>query len=543
MFNSVIQVPHPVNEPVFDYAPGNPARAELQARIQELASSEVEIPLVIGGKEVRTGTMGKAVLPHRHSHVVAQYHRAGPDEVRAAIAASAEARRDWGEWPWQERVSVFLRAAELLATRWRSTVNGATVLNQSKTPHQAEIDAACELIDFWRFNARYAQEIYEQQVTSDEGVWNWLDYRPLEGFIYAVSPFNFTAIGGNLTGAPALMGNTVIWKPSDSAVYASYFVYKILEEAGLPPGVINFIPGPPKEVTEVALADPKFAGLHFTGSTEVLRSLWRQSADNLDKYHTYPRIVGETGGKDFIMVHPSAEPQAVLTAIVRGSFEYQGQKCSAASRAYIPESVWKIIKDDLVGTTEGISMGDPADFSNYMGAVIHKNAFTKIMGYIDRARDSADAQILVGGEGDDSEGYFIRPTIIQALKPDYESMREEIFGPVMTVYVYPDGEWSETLTLLDRTSMYGLTGAIFARDRKAIMEAHKALRYAAGNFYVNDKPTGAVVGQQPFGGARASGTNDKAGSPMNLMRWVSPRVVKETFVSELDYRYPFMDSE
>lgn len=541
--HAIPKVPAPENEPVFEYAPGDPARAELKARLAEMSATEIEIPLIIGGKEVRTGTMAEGSMPHNHGHRLAQWHLAGESEAKAAMDAAVTAQKEWASWPWQERVSVFLRAAELVSGRHRATLNAATMLGQSKTAHQAEIDAAAELADFFRFNASFAQSIYEQQPRPGPGVWNWLDYRPIEGFVYAISPFNFTAIGGNLSGAPALMGCGVIWKPSHSAVLSNYYVAKIFEEAGLPPGVINFIPGPAPKISELAFAHPDFAGVHFTGSTDVFQGIWSQVGQNIARYKGYPRLVGETGGKDFLIAHPSADAQAVVTAIIRGSFEYQGQKCSALSRVYVSQSMWEDIESTLIEETEGITMGDPADFTNYMGAVIHQQAFSKITSYIEGARASDDAEIIAGGQSDDSTGYFIRPTIIRAHRPDYVSMCDEIFGPVVSVYVYPDGDWHETLELVDATSPYALTGAVFADDRRAVMEAHAALRFSAGNFYVNDKPTGAVVSQQPFGGGRASGTNDKAGSVFNLLRWVSPRTVKETFVPPRDYRYSFLESD
>lgn len=538
-----IAVPTPVNEPVRAHAPGDPQRISLKTRMEAMAGERLDIPCVIGGREIRTGSTSPAVVPHRHAHVLADWHRAGPEETRQAIAAALEAKREWASWPFEERAAVFLRAADLLTGPWRDTLNAATILGQGKTVYQSEIDAVCEMADFFRFNVHFARRILEEQPLSSPGFWNWTDYRPLEGFIYAVTPFNFTAIAGNLCGAPALMGNTVVWKPSESAVYSGWFVYKLLEAAGLPPGVVNFIPGDPQAITDVVLDSPDFAGLHFTGSTGVFRSLWKGVGDRIDRYRSYPRLVGETGGKDFIVAHPSADPEALTTAIVRGGFEYQGQKCSAASRAYIPESLWAAMGDRLREETEAIRMGDPADFRNFMGAVIHEGAFRRIEGYIHGARDSEDAQILAGGRTDGSEGWYVRPTLIRARTPDYVSMREEIFGPVVTLYVYPDNTWDETLKLVDRTSPYGLTGAVLAEDRRVVQQAHEALRFAAGNFYVNDKPTGAVVGQQPFGGSRASGTNDKAGSILNLYRWVSPRSVKETFDPARDYRYPFMGAE
>jgi 1-pyrroline-5-carboxylate dehydrogenase len=538
-----IQIPIPVNEPIRSYAPGSPEREELKSKLTEMSSTQIEIPLIIGGKEVRTGNTAKAVLPHRHGQVVAIWHRAGKAEVKQAVEAAAEAHREWSTWSWEDRASVFLRAAELLATTWRATVNAATMLVQSKTSHQAEIDAACELIDFWRFNTHFAERIYEEQPLSDAGMWNRVEYRPLEGFIYAITPFNFTSIAGNLQAAPAIMGNTVLWKPASSTAFSAYYLQRLFEAAGVPPGVINFIPGVSTEITEAVLASPSLAGIHFTGSTEVFQQLWRTVGENIAGYRTYPRLVGETGGKDFILAHPSAEPAAVVTAIVRGGFEYQGQKCSAVSRVYLPESVWRQVKDDLLEQVGEIRMGDVADFRNFMGAVTDRPAFDKITSYIEEAKKSPDADVLVGGGSDDSEGYFIEPTVILAHKPDYRSMCDEIFGPVVTIFVYPDSQWSETLELVDTTSPYALTGAVFATDRRAIREATNALRFAAGNFYINDKPTGAVVGQQPFGGARASGTNDKAGSMLNLVRWVSARTIKETFVPPTDYRYPYMDAE
>ncbi|NNF27332.1 MAG: L-glutamate gamma-semialdehyde dehydrogenase, partial [Gemmatimonadetes bacterium] len=508
-----------------------------------LASSEIEVPVIIGGKEIRTGDTEDIRAPHDHSLKLGTWHKAGEDEVRKAIESTLEAREEWARRPWADRAAIFLKAAELLSTTWRSTLNAATMLGQSKNPFQAEIDAACELIDFWRFNAYFAEQIFDQQPHSDTGVWNRTDYRPLEGFVYAVSPFNFTAIGGNLTGAPAMMGCGVVWKPSDSAVYSGYLTYKLLEEAGLPPGVINFVPGNPVTITDVAMGHPDFAGLHFTGSTAVFKSLWTKVGENIDTYRSYPRLVGETGGKDFIVAHPSADVDALRTAIVRGAFEYQGQKCSAASRAYIPASVWKSLKGGLIDDTESLKMGDVRDFRNVVNAVIHKRSFDKVSGYIERAKAASGVEVLAGGQCDDSDGFFVRPTILLAESPDYESMCEEIFGPVITVHVYPDNAWEDTLALVDGTSPYALTGAVFSQDRAAVRQALERLRFSAGNFYVNDKPTGAVVGQQPFGGARASGTNDKAGSPLNLLRWLSPRSLKETLVPPTDYRYSFMDEE
>ena len=541
--NGTYSVPHPKNEPVRSYAPGTSERDSIKARLATMAADQMEIPLIIGGQEIRTGRTTDAVMPHRHCHVLATCHRSGTDEIKQAIQASTDTHWEWSAMRWEDRASIFLTAAELLATTWRDTVNAATMLDQSKTVYQAEIDAACELIDFLRFNVHFAQTIYEGQVFSSEGMWNRTEYRPLEGFVYAVTPFNFTAIGGNLSSSPAIMGNTVLWKPSSAALLGSYYVMRLFEAAGLPPGVINFLPGPPAETTELVLSSPDFAGVHFTGSTGVFQGLWKTAGERIGSYRSYPRLVGETGGKDYIVAHPSADLDALKTAIVRGCFEYQGQKCSAASRVYVPESLWQQLKDPLVDETNAITMGEPTDFRNFMGAVIHASAFEKITGYIDRAAASSDADIIAGGEYDDSEGYFIRPTIIQSHKPDYESMCDEIFGPVVTVYTYPDAGWTEVLALVESTSPYALTGAVFSRDRVALREAREALRFTAGNFYINDKPTGAVVGQQPFGGGRASGTNDKAGSALNLLRWVSAQSIKETFVPPTDYRYAFMDAE
>jgi 1-pyrroline-5-carboxylate dehydrogenase len=526
---------------VLAYAPGSRERHELEAKLQEMSAQEIEIPLVIGGEEVRTGETVPVVMPHDHGHVIGRCHQAGPAEVERAIRASQEAWRSWARTPWADRAAIFLRAAELLATTWRATLNASTMLGQSKTAHQAEIDSACELIDFLRFNAHFAERIYEEQPLSSAGVWNRSDYRPLEGFIYAVTPFNFTAIGGNLPGAPALMGNVVLWKPSTSALHSAHHVMRLFMEAGLPPGVINFIPGDPVTVTRSVLEHPAYAGIHYTGSTSVFQSLWKQMGENIAEYRTYPRVVGETGGKDFIVVHPSADPDAVRTAIIRGAFEYQGQKCSAASRVYLPEGMWREMVGPLARDIDALTMGDVTDFRNFMGAVISARAFRDISGYLSRAAEDKEVEVLAGGTYDDSRGWFIRPTLLRAHDPEHETLCEEIFGPVVTVHVYPDAGWSETLRLVDRTSPYGLTGAVFAKGRDAIREASEALRFAAGNFYVNDKPTGAVVGQQPFGGSRASGTNDKSGSALNLLRWVSPRSVKETFVPPTDYRYPFME--
>jgi 1-pyrroline-5-carboxylate dehydrogenase len=539
--NGIPAPPPPINEPILSYAPGSSERVELEAELERQASEVVDIPLIIAGEEIQTGNTIDVVMPHAHGHVLARAHMAGPAEVRSAIDAAHDAHREWSTMRWDDRVAVFLKAADLLAGPRRARLNAATMLGQSKNAYQAEIDAAGETIDFFRFGVHFAEEIYGKQPISDRGVWNRAEYRALEGFIYAVSPFNFTAIGANLPGTPAIMGNTSVWKPSLTALLSNYYVMQLLEEAGLPPGVINFVPGDPVEVTKVVMSDPAFAGIHFTGSTAVFKSFWKTIGDNMSTYRTYPRIVGETGGKDFIAAHPSADSAAVKTAIVRGAFEYQGQKCSAASRAYVPASMWEELEGPLIAETASLTMGDVRDFSNFLNAVIDQKSFDKIKGYIDAARASDDAEVIVGGDCDDSTGWFVRPTIIRAKKPDYVTMCDEVFGPVITIYVYPDDEWEETLALVDSTSPYALTGAIFARDRRVIRHATDALDQAAGNFYINDKPTGAVVGQQPFGGARASGTNDKAGSMFNLLRWVSARSIKETFVSPTDYRYPFME--
>jgi len=540
-FSGTRRVPPPLNEPVKAYAPGSPERAELKAHLKAMASERIEIPLVIGGKEVRSGERGKSVMPHDHDHVLADWHKASTEHVEQATAAAAAARREWAIWPWEDRIAVFLKAAELLATTWRAPLNAATMLGQSKTAFQAEIDSAAELIDFWRFNPHYAQELYAEQPLSTASMWNQLDYRPLEGFVYAVTPFNFTSIAGNLPTSPALMGNTVLWKPASAAIPSAYRILKVLEAAGLPPGVINFVPGNAATVSDAVLSRPDLAGVHFTGSTEVFNSMWRTIGGSMSRYRSYPRIVGETGGKDFIVAHASADPQALAVAVVRGGYEYQGQKCSAASRIYVPRSIWSDVRDRIVGMIRDIRMGDVQDFRNFMGAVIDRKAFDGISAYLADAK--ANAKVLAGGEARGETGYFIEPTLIQTENPGSRLLCEEIFGPVVTAYVYDDPRWEETLRLVDETSPYALTGAVFATDRAAVRQAAAALRGAAGNFYVNDKPTGAVVGQQPFGGARGSGTNDKAGSKLNLVRWVSARAVKETFNPPLDYRYPFMAQE
>ena len=540
MNNARVAVPPPRNEPILGYAPGSAEKTAVKARLTEFTDGSVEIPLLIGGREVTTGDLGDCILPHDHQRRVATYHRGNAHTVDQAIAAAAAARADWSAMPWESRAAIFLKAAELLAGRYRQVLNAATMLNQSKTVFQAEIDAACELIDFWRFNASYLPEIYEQQPQSAPGMWNFVEYRALEGFIFAVTPFNFTSIAGNLPTSPALMGNTVVWKPASTSVFSAYWLMKLFEEAGLPPGVINLVPGRGAEIGNPAMAHPDLGGVHFTGSTEVFQGMWRTVGANIAGYKSYPRIVGETGGKDFVFAHVSAAPEELAAALIRGAFEYQGQKCSAASRAYVPESLWSSIRDRLVSAVEAIPYGDVADFTNFMGAVIDKATFDKLQGYIDRAKSDSAADVICGGVCDDSTGYFISPTIIQAHDPHYATMETELFGPILTIHVYKDSEYEQTLKLCDRTSPYALTGAIFGRDRAAINQAADTLRHAAGNFYINDKPTGAVVGQQPFGGSRASGTNDKAGSSLNLLRWVSTRTTKETFAPVRDYRYPHM---
>jgi len=543
MFPSVVSVPAPRNEPIRSYAPGSPEKQSLKAKLNEMLAQEIEIPVIVGGREVRTGVTGKSVCPHDHGHVLATYHQAGPKEVAQAIAASREAWKTWSVMPWEARASVFLKAAELLAGPWRDVLNGATMLNQSKTVFQAEIDAACEIIDFLRYNPHFMRFIYEQQPVSAPGTWNFVEYRALEGFVFAVSPFNFTSIGANLPTAPAMMGNVVLWKPASTAVVSSYYFMKLMQAAGLPDGVINFVPGRGGQVGNPVLASPDLAGLHFTGSTGTFQEMWRVIGNNIARYKTYPRIVGETGGKDFVFIHGSADPVAAATALVRGAFEYQGQKCSAASRSYIAKSIWPRVKESLLAQVGQIRMGDPLDFRNFMSAVIDRAAFDSIMDYIRYAQGSKDAEILCGGTGDGSKGYFIQPTVVLTTDPKFKLLQEEIFGPVLTIYIYEDGAFEETLDLCDSTSPYGLTGAVFALDRSAILKVAERLRHAAGNFYINDKPTGAVVGQQPFGGSRASGTNDKAGSILNLTRWSSPRAIKETFVPPSHFAYPFMGEE
>ncbi len=539
----ISRVPAPVNEPVLTYAPGSAEREALKARLESMANDKIEIPLIIGGREIRTGDVHDVVMPHDHSHVLATAHRAGENEVQDAIRSSVQAQREWASWAWEDRVAIFLRAADLLANRWRPTLNAATMLGQGKTAHQAEIDSACELIDFWRFNAYYTQQILQEQPESSPGVWNRLEHRPLEGFVYSITPFNFTAIAGNLPTAPAMLGNVSVWKPSDSALLSGYYLMKLLEEAGLPPGVVNFVPGDPRMVTRLALESPDLAGIHFTGSTDVFRSLWKGVGERIGSYNSYPRLVGETGGKDFIVAHPTADVDGVVTAIVRGGFEYQGQKCSAASRVFVPESLWPEIERKTVEMMGELRVGDPRDFRSFMGAVINRASYDKIVSYIEHAKTAEGVEILAGGEYSDKKGYFVDPTLVKVEDPRYRLMCEEVFGPVVTVYVYPDAKWMETLRIIDESTPYALTGAVFANDRGAIREASVELRHAAGNYYINDKPTGAVVGQQPFGGGRASGTNDKAGSILNLLRWASPRTIKETYSPPHGFSYPSMDEK
>jgi 1-pyrroline-5-carboxylate dehydrogenase len=539
--HGIFRAPPPVNEPVRGFAPGSPERESVKQRLEEMRTERLEIPSIVGGREIRTGNLRQAVMPHDRSHVLADVHQGGPAEVEQAIQAAAEAWRDWSRMPWEDRVSIFLRAAELLAGPWRDTLVAATMLGQSKTAHQAEIDAACETIDFLRFNANYLVRILEEQPASSPGVWNRLEYRPLEGFVLAISPFNFTAIGANLTTSPALMGCAVVWKPASTAMVSAYWTMKLLEEAGLPPGVINLVYGSGATIGDEALASPDLAGVHFTGSTGVFQGIWRTVGERIERYRNYPRIVGETGGKDFILAHPSADVDALATAILRGSFEYQGQKCSASSRVYAPSNLWPALRERLADETATIKVGDVADFGNFMGAVIDASSLETQRRAIEEARAHPDTVVVAGGGVDDSVGYFVEPTVIETRDPAFRLLRDELFGPVVTCYVYPEGGYDDVLDLVDSTAPYALTGAIFSEDRYAAMRAADALRYTAGNLYLNDKPTGAVVGQQPFGGARASGTNDKAGSMWNLIRWVSPRTIKETFIPPTDYRYPFLE--
>jgi 1-pyrroline-5-carboxylate dehydrogenase len=543
MITGIPKIEMPKNETVYSYAPGSKEKTEVKAKLRELLRKQIEIPCVIGGRNVRTGAKGLCVAPHDHKHVLAVYHKAGKREVEAAIKAALAAKEDWSRMPWESRAAIFLRAADMLATEFRSTLNAATMLGQSKTVFQAEIDAACELIDFFRFNTHFMKIILGQQPESMPGMWNMSEARPLDGFVFAVTPFNFTSIAGNLPTAPAIMGNTAVWKPASSAVYSAHFIMRLLKKAGLPDGVINMIPGPGATVGDPVLRHPALAGIHFTGSTAVFQNMWEVIGSNIKSYHCYPRIVGETGGKDFVFAHPSADVRALVTGLVRGSFEYQGQKCSAASRAYIPRSLWPKVQKMLVEQISTIKMGDPMDFTNFMSAVIDKAAYENIKGYLTYAKRSNDAKIVVGGGASDRVGYFIEPTVILAKRPDFKTMREEIFGPVLSIFVYNDSRLDQAIELCNTTSAYALTGGIFCEDRRAIVELTAALRDAAGNFYINDKPTGAVVNQQPFGGSRASGTNDKAGSLLNMIRWTSPRIIKETYCPPKDYRYPFMSEE
>ncbi len=544
MTHPEFNISKPVNEPVKSFAPGSDERASLKAKLAELSSSEIEIPLIIGGKEIRTGNLVECVLPHSHQHVIGRYHKAGEQEVRMAVEAALEAWKEWSVTPFETRAKIFARMDELLTGPFRDLINAAAMLNMSKNAYQAEIDAACELIDFYRFNPYYAQELYANQpMYSPEPTRNSTEHRPLEGFVFAVTPFNFLSIAGNLPTSPALLGNVALWKPASSAVYPAYYLMKLFQEAGLPDGVINFIPGPGSKIGPNLLTDPDLAGIHFTGSTAVFHRMWKTVGENIANYRSYPRIVGETGGKDFCVAHESADIDALVTAMVRGAFEYQGQKCSALSRAYIPSSIWDEVKEKYIADVETIKMGDVADFSNFMNAVIDKSAFDSIVEYIDYAKSSPDAQFLTGGSYDDSVGFFIEPTTILTTDPHFKTMEEEIFGPVLTIYVYDPSQWNKILELADSTSIYALTGCVFAQDQQIVDEARAALRYSAGNFYINDKPTGAVVGQQPFGGGRASGTNDKAGSMWNLARWVSQRTIKENLDPPKDYRYPFMSDK
>lgn len=541
MGKGFFQVPVAYNEPIKSYAPGSPEREAVLAQYKSYYNGTVDVPMYINGKDVSTGNTRNMTPPHDHKHIIGQYHVGTQKHVQEAIDTALEARTKWAAMPWEQRAAIFLKAAELIAGPYRAKINAATMMAQSKTIHQAEIDAACEFIDFLRFNVSYMQEIFEQQPESAEGIWNRVEYRPLEGFVYAITPFNFTAIAGNLPASAAMMGNVVVWKPSDSQIFSAKVIMDVFAEAGLPAGVINVVFGDPVMVSDTVLASPDFSGLHFTGSTTVFKALWKQIGNQIDTYKTYPRIVGETGGKDFIIAHASANPQQVATAMVRGAFEFQGQKCSAASRTYLPKSIAQevldLVKKDVASMK---APGSPEDMSNFVTAVIHEGSFDKLAAYIEQAKADADAEVIIGGDYDKSKGYFISPTVILTTNPHYKTMETELFGPVLTVYVYEDSAWEDTLKLVDATSEYALTGAVLSRDRYAITQATEALQNAAGNFYINDKPTGAVVGQQPFGGARASGTNDKAGSAQNLLRWVSPRLIKETFVTPVDYRYPFL---
>ncbi len=540
MLKGFFHVPKAVNEPVKGYAPNSPEKAAVQAAYTKMWNSKIDVPLYIGSEEIRTGNTKNMTAPHDHKHIVGTYHLAEKTHVEQAIVNALEAKTAWANMAWEQRAAIFLKAAELIAGPYRARINAATMIAQSKNIHQAEIDASCEFIDFLRFNVEFMTQIYNDQPKSNSDMWNRLEYRPLEGFVYAITPFNFTAIAGNLPASAAMMGNVVIWKPSDSQVFSAQIIIEVFKEAGVPDGVINVVFGDALMITDTVLASRDFAGIHFTGSTHVFKDIWAKIGTNIHHYKTYPRIVGETGGKDFIIAHPSSNPKQVATGIVRGAFEFQGQKCSAASRAYVPQSLWPAIKEQLITDTKSMKMGSPEDFGNFITAVIHEGSFDKLAGFIDQAKKDADAEIIVGGNYDKSVGYFIEPTIIVTTNPHYSTMETELFGPVMTIFVYEDENWSSTLELVDTTSEYALTGAVFSQDRYAIEEATTKLQNAAGNFYINDKPTGAVVGMQPFGGARASGTNDKAGSALNLLRWASPRTIKETFITPVDYRYPFL---
>ncbi|MGM8360500.1 L-glutamate gamma-semialdehyde dehydrogenase [Flavobacterium sp. ARAG 55.4] len=540
MLKGFFKVPKAVNEPVKGYAPDSPEKEAVLSAYKKMWNAKIDVPLYIGKEEIRTGNTQNITPPHDHKHIVGSYHIAEKKHIESAIANALASRTAWANMAWEQRAAIFLKAAELIAGPYRARINAATMIGQSKNIHQAEIDASCELIDFLRFNVEFMTQIYADQPTSDSAIWNRLEYRPLEGFIYAITPFNFTAIAANLPASAAMMGNVVVWKPSDSQVFSAKIIIEVFKEAGLPDGVINVVFGDAAMITDTILASRDFAGLHFTGSTHVFKDLWAKIGSNIHHYKTYPRIVGETGGKDFIMVHPSANVKQAVTGMVRGAFEFQGQKCSAASRVYVPKSLWPAIKDQLTTDIKSLKMGSPEDFGNFITAVIHEGSFDKLAGYIDRAKNDADAKIIIGGNYNKSVGYFIEPTVILTTNPKYITMETELFGPVLTIYIYEDSDWADTLKLIDETSDYALTGAIFSQDRYAIEEATVKLQNASGNLYINDKPTGAVVGQQPFGGARASGTNDKAGSVLNLLRWVSPRTIKEVFVSPEDYRYPFL---
>ncbi|MDC0916507.1 L-glutamate gamma-semialdehyde dehydrogenase [Flavobacteriaceae bacterium] len=541
MANRIAQVPYPTNEPILSYAPGSPEKKEVLEMYDRLYTTTTEIPMRIGNRDVTTDETASIHPPHDHQHQLGVYHKANKKNIEDAIATALEARKAWSQIPWESRAAIFLKAADLVAGPYRAKINAATMLAQSKTIFQAEIDAACEYIDFLRFNVQYMQEIYENQPENSPGIWNRLSYRPLEGFVYAVSPFNFTAIAGNLSASVAMMGNVVVWKPSDHQVFSANVLMDVFREAGLPDGVINMVFGDPEMITNTVLESPDFAGIHYTGSTTVFKNLWGKIGTHIDRYRSYPRIVGETGGKDFIIAHPSANPKEVATGIIRGAFEFQGQKCSAASRVYLPQSLAEKVIAEVKSDLKTISMGSPADFKNFVTAVIHRGAYDRLVAAIEQIKKDQDVEIVAGGGYDDSKGYFVEPTVVLTTNPHYDTMSRELFGPLVTLYVYPDAEWSNTLNLVDQTSEYALTGAVYSQDRYALEEALTALENSAGNFYINDKPTGAVVGQQPFGGARGSGTNDKAGSSLNLLRWVSPRLIKETFVPASDYRYPFLE--